>query len=188
MKALFHLAKDIQQIFTKQGWRFCFIGGIALQRWGEPRLTRDVDISLLTGFGDEEKYVDFLTDRFPSRIENAREFALNNRVLLLKSQRNIPIDIALSGLPFEETAIIRSTDFPFLKDVTLRTCSAEDLIIYKAFADRTRDWADIEGILIRQKNNPDWDYIEKHPRPLCELKESPHIIQKLQSMQSRIFS
>src|SRR5438552_3575923 len=28
----------------EQGWRFCIIGGLALQRWGEPRLTRDIDI------------------------------------------------------------------------------------------------------------------------------------------------
>ena len=51
MKALFHLAAQVQDIFLAQKWRFCFIGGIALQRWGEPRVTVDVDISLLTGFG-----------------------------------------------------------------------------------------------------------------------------------------
>ena len=31
------------------------MGGVALQRWGEPRLTQDVDLTLLTGFGDEEQ-------------------------------------------------------------------------------------------------------------------------------------
>ncbi len=32
-------AGEIQAFCQKQGWRFCFIGGVAVQRWGEPRLT-----------------------------------------------------------------------------------------------------------------------------------------------------
>ncbi len=119
-------------------------------------------------------------------IENAREFALRNRVLLLKSDNNIPIDIALAGLPFEEIAIERATNYSFLKSVKLCTCSAEDLIVYKAFADRNKDWADIEGILLRQKNKLDWRYIEEYLLPLSELKESPHILPKLKEMNSRL--
>jgi hypothetical protein len=184
MKALFHLASEIQTLCVSQKWRFCFIGGIALQRWGEPRLTVDVDVSLLTGFGNEEQFVDVLCQKFLSRIDNVREFALQNRVLLLKSNHHIPIDIALAGLPFEECVIDRATEFSFLRSITLRTCSAEDLIIYKAFADRNRDWADIEGILIRQKNKLDWKHIEKYLIPLCELKESPHILPKLIKLKS----
>ncbi|MCP4111852.1 MAG: hypothetical protein GY749_41050 [Desulfobacteraceae bacterium] len=123
MKALFHLASEIQTLFTKQKWRFCFIGAISVQRWGEPRITADVDISLLTGFGNEKHYIDFLCSQYASRIKNSREFALQSRVLLLKSGNNIPIDIALAGLPFEEMAIERATSFSFLKSVKLRTCS-----------------------------------------------------------------
>ena len=184
MKALFHLAAEIQAMFISLEWRFCFIGGIALQRWGEPRLTVDVDISLWAGFGNEHQFVDVLCQKYKSRIDNAREFALSNRVLLLKSERNIPIDIAMAALPFEESAIDRATDFLFLKSLALRTCSAEDLIIYKAFADRNRDWADIEGILLRQRNKLDWEYVEKYLLPLTELKESPHILTKLRQLES----
>jgi hypothetical protein len=36
---LFAAALEIQQFFNAHGWRFCFIGGLAVQRWGEPRLT-----------------------------------------------------------------------------------------------------------------------------------------------------
>ncbi len=32
----------IQMLGAIEGWRFCFIGGVAQQRWGEPRLTEDV--------------------------------------------------------------------------------------------------------------------------------------------------
>ena len=179
MKSLFLLCDEIQKMFVELRWRFCFIGGIALQRWGEPRLTHDVDISLLTGFGNENHFIDILCQQYIPRIENVKDFALDNRVLLIKSETNIPIDISLAGLPFEELVIDRSSEFQFLENIRLTTCSAEDLIIYKAFADRTRDWADIEGIIIRQKNNLDRVYIETKLLPLCELKESPHIMQRI---------
>jgi hypothetical protein len=57
-------AGEVQSFCKSQGWRFCFIGGVALQRWGEPRLTQDVDLTLLTGFGNEEKFVDALLKEF----------------------------------------------------------------------------------------------------------------------------
>ena len=38
-RTLFRPADDLQSFCQVRGWRFCFIGGIAIQRWGEPRLT-----------------------------------------------------------------------------------------------------------------------------------------------------
>jgi hypothetical protein len=56
-------AAELQQVCEKQGWGFCFIGGLALQRWGEPRETVDVDLTLLTGFGNERPFVELLLRR-----------------------------------------------------------------------------------------------------------------------------
>jgi hypothetical protein len=46
---LIQAAEQFQEFCASQHWRFCFIGGLAVQRWGEPRFTADVDLSLLTG-------------------------------------------------------------------------------------------------------------------------------------------
>ena len=56
---------------------------ISVQRWGEPRLTRDVDLYLLTGFGQEAVFVEKLIERYEPRTEDPQAFALRNRVLLL---------------------------------------------------------------------------------------------------------
>jgi hypothetical protein len=40
-------AWEVQQKLTRAGFLFCFIGGVALQRWGAPRYTQDVKLSLL---------------------------------------------------------------------------------------------------------------------------------------------
>ena len=54
MNELCRVALDVQSECEKHRWRFCFIGGLAVQHWGEPRFTRDVDLTLLTGFGNEK--------------------------------------------------------------------------------------------------------------------------------------
>jgi hypothetical protein len=77
-------------------------------------------------------------------------------------------------LPFEERVIERASSYRYLADIRLHTCSAEDLVVLKAFADRPRDWADIEGILIRTGSRLDWHTIEAELQPLCEAKEAPH--------------
>jgi hypothetical protein len=183
---LFDTAQELQEFFFTRKWRFCLIGGLALQRWGEPRVTQDVDCTLFTGFGNEESFISELTEHYASRIEEAEAFALEHRVLLLQSKPGIGIDIALGGLPYEMGVVDRASDFEFLPSVVLRTCSAEDLIILKAFADRTRDWADIEGILLRRGSNLLWKLIYSELRPLCELKESPWIEVRLRALQSEL--
>jgi len=75
-------------------WGFCFIGGLAVIRWGEPRLTRDIDLTILAGFGSEEPVIDGLLGRFPARLEDARQFAVRNRVVLLTASNGIPVDVA----------------------------------------------------------------------------------------------
>lgn len=56
--------------------------------------------------------------------------------------------------------------------IKLRTCSAEDLIVYKAFANRDLDWIDVKGILVRQQGELQFDVIEQELRLLVHLKES----------------
>jgi len=186
MIKLLKAAQELQNVCVHEKWKFCFIGGLALQRWGEPRLTRDVDLTLLTGFGNEEQFIQVLLKRFKARMENADEFALKNRVLLLLSSDGIGLDIALAGLSFEESAVKRASRFNFLPDISLRTCSAEDLIVFKAFADRLQDWVDVERILVRQGDRLDWRYIKRQLRPLVQMKGAPEILARLEQLKKTI--
>jgi hypothetical protein len=74
----------------------------------------------------------------------------------------------------------------FPPDVPLRTCSAEDLIVLKAFADRAKDWLDIEGILIRQLAELDWAYVRAQLTPLAELKDAPELVDKLEQKRAEL--
>ena len=187
MNELTRLALELQTFFESRRWSFCIIGGIAVQHWGEPRFTKDVDITLLTGFGAEESFVDGCLTTFESRVSDAREFALQNRVLLLRSKQGIGIDIALGALPFEDQAVKRALKIEIEAGASLRLCTAEDLIVMKAFASRPLDWNDVRGILVRQgTRNLDWAYIRRQLQPLCEVKETPEIMTQLEKLRREI--
>lgn len=177
MTPLLRAAAELQGFFAERQWRFCIIGGIALLRWGEPRFTRDVDVTLLTGFGGEDRFIQsILTSSYGGRIPDAADFAKRNRVLLVSSSDGVPIDIVLAGLPFEALLVERASLFEFETGCSLMTCSAEDLIVQKLFAFRPRDVQDVETVGIRQRGRLDWDYIETHLMPLAELKDQPEIM------------
>jgi hypothetical protein len=180
VEELLQTASKIDKFLKRQSWQFCFIGGIAIQRWGELRFTRDVDLTLLTGFGKEEEFVDILLKEFRPRQFDAREFALTSRVLLAKTSDGIDVDIALGALPFEERTIARATLWEIAPDVTLTTCSAEDLVVHKAFAGRDLDWGDVERVLIRQHSKLNLDQIRSELKPLLELKGEMDALNKLE--------
>ncbi len=188
MNRLFRQAQRLQEFLDSGGWRFCFIGGIALQHWGEPRVTRDLDLSIFTGFGAEALIIDGLLSEYQPRIADAREFARKNRVLLLVTTDGVPIDVALAGLPLESDMIDRAALIEFEPGVLLRLCSAEDLFVLKAFADRAQDRADLIGIARRRGGQLDWDAIEERLVPLAEAKEDPAILDALRKLRSAFSS
>jgi hypothetical protein len=175
-------AVEIQDFCLARDWKFCFIGGLAYQPWGDPRQTIDADLTLLTGFGDEENFVDPLLAHFEPRRADAREFALRHRVVLLWSHSGAAIDIGLGAFPFEENCIRRSILHRFSPELALRVCSPEDLIVHKAFASRDLDWSDVDRILQRQGRKLNVPQILAELRPLAELKEDPAILPRLEAL------
>jgi hypothetical protein len=182
MIELYRSATEIQEFFRQRDWQYCIIGGVAVLRWSHIRATKDVDITLLAGFGREEMFIDELLKAFSFRPPGSRDFALRNRVMLLTDRHGIPLDVALGAIPFEERAVQRSSLWEAEANVFLRTCSAEDLLVHKCFASREIDWFDVEGILARQAGKLDLDLVRRELRPLAEMKEDPQIVEKLEAL------
>jgi Nucleotidyltransferase of unknown function (DUF6036) len=169
MNGLYIAALEVQDFFESRQWRFCIIGGLAVARWGQPRTTQDVDVSLLTGFGSEAEYIDAILEHFDARLPDAAQFALQSRVVLANAANGVPLDIALAAFPYEEQVIARATRFEFARGVELVTASAEDMLVLKAFSGRDQDWSDVQGIITRQQDNLDWDYAIRELDNLCQL-------------------
>jgi hypothetical protein len=157
----FNAILEVHDFFSKEDIPYAIIGGIALQHWGEPRFTRDVDVTVLVPMGKEIEGLGKILSFFPARISDALGFALKHRVCLVKSSEDYEIDISL-GIPgYEEEVIRRAVDYDLGGGHLIRICSAEDLIIHKAVAGRPQDLADIESIIIRQGKRLDVGYIRQ---------------------------
>lgn len=186
MTPLFDAALAIGTWLDRHNWPFCVIGGLAVQRWGEPRFTRDVDLTALVGFGPEAAFVDACLSAFSPGRADARAFALQYRVLLLKTASGVPIDIALGAIPFEVETIERATPYVFEPGCTIATCSAEDLVIHKAIAGRPRDVSDIEGILSRQHQGLDVARIRTWLQMFAEVAETSDLVSNFERALARV--
>jgi hypothetical protein len=186
MATPFDAAWEMGQFLTEHGISYAVIGGLAVQLWGDARLTIDADLtvssSLTEGSGP---FVDLITQRFPSRIANPREFAQRNRVVLVSSSHGIDVDISL-GLPgYEEEMLNRAVDFEWETGKILRVCSAEDLIIHKAIAGRPQDVNDIQGIVYQQRDKLDLSYIRLWLNQFAEILGNPAIGQRFEQAWQR---
>jgi hypothetical protein len=120
-------AWQLHCFFTERQIPYFVIGGIAVQFWGEPRLTRDVDITIVVEPGEERGVAEDLLQHFPARIENALDFALQHRVVLLAIPSLCEVDISLlSG--YERQAAQRALEYELSDGRGIRLCFAEDLI------------------------------------------------------------
>ncbi len=179
---ILHLAVKLGIEIERLKLPYCWIGGVAVQRWSDPRQTSDVDAMVFAGFGRERAIASQLLTLFPSRIESPLEFAVQARIVLLAAPNGTGIDISLGGLPFEQRILDRASDWPVPQHGTIRTCSAEDLVVLKAVANRPQDWIDIKNVLIRQGLKLHRDLIAEELAPLVELKEEPEILTSMSQL------
>ena len=139
------------------GLNYAVIGGIALQFWGEPRFTRDLDLTIEDKL-DLTELVKAATEAFGSRVGDPYQFARDTRMLLL-NVHEVDVDIAIALRGYEEALFQRSQPFEVEPGKHIRICSAEDLIIHKALAGRPQDLADLQSVILRQGEGLDAAYI-----------------------------
>lgn len=169
MILLIEEAQRFQEFIESNNWDFFFIGGLALQVWGEPRLTRDIDLTLFTNFRNETDIIETITKVFSPKFSDAAAFALSERLLPVVSPNGITIDINLSGFSDLSESFARASYEEFYDGVQLKVCSPSDFIILKTLAGRLQDWPDIRSVLIKQRDL-DWDYIEQSIRQLFQYE------------------
>lgn len=180
MNRQFETAWQLHRFLIEREIPYAIIGGIAVQRWGQPRLTRDVDLTIQLPAGREEPMLREILRAFPGRMDDALQFALVHRVLPVRLPGGSEADITL-GLPgYEEHVIARAVDYDLGGERTVKLCSAEDLIIHKAVAGRPQDLMDIEGIVARQRDRLDLAYLRRWLGELSTLLDDPEVAQRFE--------
>jgi hypothetical protein len=123
---------------------YAIIGGIALQFWGEPRFTLNVETTVQDRL-DIDDLVKVTTEDFGSRVSDPYQFAKATRMILLNVE-NVDVDVAIALRSYEEFLFERSQSYEVEPGRELIICSAEDLIIHKALAGRPQDLLEVRYI------------------------------------------
>lgn len=153
---LIKIATALQQA----GIPYMVIGGQAVLQYGEPRLTRDIDITLGV---DVDRLASVLSlvqlAGFQPAMKDYEGFAKRTNVLPVNDEATgIRVDLLFSFSPYEEEAIRRAKPIR-VDNHQVQYASVEDIIIHKIVAGRPRDLDDVKGIVARHKQH-DAVYIE----------------------------
>jgi len=165
------------------GIPYMVIGGQAVLVHGEPRLTRDIDITLGADSSALTRVLDLakIIGLTPT-VREVEEFVQKTNVLPLSDQPSaIRVDLIFSFTPYEAQAIRRAISLRVL-DTPVRFATAEDLIIHKLVAGRPRDLEDVRGVVTRQKHL-DETYL-KHWLPTFREVVGRDLLQELESINS----
>ena len=170
------LLKRLAAALESEKIPYMIIGGQAVLLYGEPRLTRDIDVTL--GLGTEH-LPKLLAIAKKLKLEplpaNPSAFVRKSWVLPLEdTTTKIRVDFIFSFTPYEKQAIKRAKDIK-IANTKVKFASAEDVIIHKIFAGRPRDIEDVESILIK---NPkiNFVYIQKWLASFAEISPEKDLL------------
>ena len=136
-------------------------GGQAVLVYGEPRLTRDIDVTLGVDPGELARVLDAV-ESLGLRVltDNAAEFVRETLVLpAIDPETGIRVDFVFSLSQFERAAIERSGPID-VEGIGVQFVSLEDLIVMKLVAGRPRDLEDVAAIL-RKNRGFDRNHVER---------------------------
>ena len=155
------LLSEISKELGRRKIPYMIIGGQAVLLYGEPRLTKDIDITL--GVTPERlSEIESLSKKLNLRIlvEKPKDFVKKTMVLPVEDEKTgISVDFIFSFSEYETQAIKKANPVKIL-NAYVNFASLEDVVIHKIIAGRARDLEDVETILLK---NPKYDekYIKK---------------------------
>lgn len=135
------------------------IGGVALSVWGEPRMTRDVDVKVSVGRDEAIRLLDALGDEYIALSDDPLQTLSHFGFLFVKDRWDTRLDLLLAETEFDREVIRRAYALEVVPGVVVDVCSAEDLVIYKLISTRLRDHEDAASVIRRQGDALDDAYV-----------------------------
>lgn len=146
------LIKNLARALKKNRIKYMIIGGQAVLIYGEPRMTKDIDITIGLDISGLEKLKKIIKELNLKIIpKNYKKFLEETMVLpTIDEKTKIRIDFIFSFSNYEKEALKRVKKIK-VDEVKVNYASIEDLIIHKIIAGRERDLEDVKSILLKNK-------------------------------------
>jgi hypothetical protein len=159
MENLVRSIRRLQQRLQEADIPSIVIGGVAAALWGEPRVTRDVDLKILLGREEVDRLLAALTPDYTPLFPNPRQALKEQGMLFVQDLAETRLDLLLADTPYDVQAIRRGQSVEVQPGATICVCSPEDLVIYKLVSTRLRDHEDAASVVRRQCDKLDDRYV-----------------------------
>lgn len=142
------LLEKIARALDEAGLNYMVIGGQAVLLYGEPRLTKDIDITLGAA---PDRLEDVLHVVQRMQLEPLVDASFVEQTMVLPCEdptTGIRVDFIFSMSPYEQQAL-RRVRHVGIGTASVRFASLEDVIIHKVIAGRPRDLEDVKSMLLK---------------------------------------
>jgi hypothetical protein len=172
----------IHRAFGEAGIPHAFGGALAVAYYGEPRSTLDIDVNVFVAADRWSSLYDALGPLDVDLEIDEKDLARSHEARLDWNPNSLHLFFSYDGLHQQMNEDIREVPF---NNGPIPIVSPEHLVIRKALLDRTKDWLDIEQILVA--TSPlDLQEIERWVKQMTGV-DDPRLA-KLRSCRARLAS
>ena len=155
------LLEKIAKVFEKEHIPYMIIGGQAVLLYGEPRLTKDIDVTLGLDINELPRIRNIAIQiGLTLLVQNEEKFVRETMVLpTIHEPSGFRVDLIFSFSKYEQEALKRVNKIK-IGSIDVCYASFEDLLIQKTISGRPRDIEDIKTMILK---NPHFDiqYVDK---------------------------
>jgi len=143
------LLSELAKVLTAGKIPYMIIGGQAVLLYGEPRLTKDIDVTLGVDVDMVAAVKEAVLELgYNVLVDNVEAFVAETHVLPAGGTSGLRIDFIFSNSAYERQAIERARDID-IQGTRVSFAAPEDIVIHKIIAGRAVDIEDVRSIMIK---------------------------------------
>ncbi len=146
--------QELALLLDQEGIAYALIGGHAVNLYIEPRLTRDIDVTIAAGTDYVERIDAALSATSFELVRKVGHDLPSGPDFLRYLRDQVVVEIQTAKTEFQEQVIERATNVD-----GVRVATPEDLIILKLIAYRPKDMDDLRGL--RDLPSINWAYVQR---------------------------
>lgn len=177
--------RQLVDFLEKTGVDYAVLGGIAVSVYSEPRMTQDIDLNIVLNMNDLKAFLEKSRKYgFRPIPPNIHKFVNETGVIPMRFfKRGVAgkFDFIIAQNPIEFAGIKRAR-FKKILDVRVKIVAAEDLLLHKLLSDRPRDREDAQGIILRQGEKLDLEYVDTWLKKIDKLSPARHLLKEFKEL------
>ena len=150
--------RALAELMETAGTPWALIGGHAVNAWVEPRLTRDIDVTVSADASALERLKKAFVDTGWRVVEElgGHEPSGPDFIRFTRGDQEPPVEVQVAKTAFQQRLLERATP---TSGGAVPVATVEDLIVLKLIAARKKDEADLDAL--GRLPDVDWAYVER---------------------------